>query len=1115
MPYSLRSLVPLILLGLCLASPPSLAEQTPSAAAVQQSLDSLGERKLAEAEQLAVKQTLERTLAFLRETEDSQQRQLELQKQLEQAPRLIGEAQRDFERLKASAVAPIAQRYGNSSLPQLEQLLAERNSQLGEWQRQIIEANSLITTAQTRPERAQAEISNNQIRSQTIRNTLKSGREANKPLNPEHRDLLNAELLKLDAQTALRRQELAGNSLLQDLGNSRRSLFEERIRRIEQELLELQTLINDKRRASSEKTLEEQALEAQKLGSDGLLASESTLNLKLSNYLLRSTDRLNVLTRQNLETKQKLDSLNQADQALDEQISVLQGSLLLSRILYQQKQALPTLRIDSNLADQIADLRLYQFELNQQREAISNASAYVDRLLAEQTRDAPSAQTRDALLDLVNTRRELIDRLNRELNALLNESITLQLNQKQLQSTSQALRATLDEQMFWIPSNKPLDLDWFKAAPRMLERQLIEMPWAATLGQLGAGLTERPLLFLPLLLLIGVLLWRRGYLYRKLGELHQDICHFKRDSQLHTPMAILLNLLLALPGTLFLALCGFALQMDARGQNLYLADAFFQMAQAWLVFYTLYRIFAHGGVAELHFRWQHEQVAFLHKQTRRLGLVVMALVAVVSIAEHQPASLAEDVIGISVVLACFALMTWLLNRLLLSGPAREHASALRQLLGLLFMLLPLALILAMAFGYYYTALKLSDRLINTLYLLALWLIVEATFVRGLAVAARRLAYQRAQSKRQAQVKEGPDGGETTVEEPTLDIEQVNQQSLRMIRLALLGTFLLGLYWVWADLISVFTYLDTITLYEYSSGSGDAASLVPISLSDVLGALIIVGITVALARNLPGLLEVLVLSRLELAQGSAYATTTLLSYLLVAIGFVVTLSTLGVSWDKLQWLVAALSVGLGFGLQEIFANFISGLIILFERPVRIGDVVTIGNLSGTVSKIRIRATTITDFDRKEIIVPNKTFVTDQLVNWSLNDTITRITLSIGVAYGSDLDLVRKLLMQAAQDNPRVLRDPAPLLFFLTFGESTLDHELRVHVRELADRNAATDEINRAIDRLFREHGIEIAFRQVDVFVKNLDQVEQPLERRVIAQAAATGAVSEPPPAGGTL
>src|SRR5690606_37423293 len=162
------------------------------------------------------------------------------------------------------------------------------------------------------------------------------------------------------------------------------------------------------------------------------------------------------------------------------------------------------------------------------------------------------------------------------------------------------------------------------------------------------------------------------------------------------------------------------------------------------------------------------------------------------------------------------------------------------------------------------------------------------------------------------------------------------------------------------------------------GTGETATLMPISLLDLLGSLIILGLTIALASNLPGLLEVLVLSRQQLAQGSAYATTTLLTYVISGAGFVATLGALGVSWDKLQWLVAALSVGIGFGMQEIFANFISGLIILFERPVRIGDVVTIGNLSGTVSRIRIRATTITDFDRKEIIVPNKTFVTDHLV-----------------------------------------------------------------------------------------------------------------------------------------
>lgn len=1067
---SLRAYLTVTLLSLCLCAPLLQAAESPTSAAVQRSLDNLAERKLPEAEQLALKQTLEKTLALLAEQADSQQQLRTLEQQLAQAPRLIAETQREYERLKASKPTEVSQRYGNSQLPQLEQLLAERDSQLNQWQQQLIDANSLIITAQTRPERAQAEISSNQNRSQEIGNALKTGRDTGKPLSAERRDQLLAELAKLDAQTQLRRQELAGNSLLQDLGNNRRSLYEERIRRIEQELLDLQTLINDKRRALSAQTVAEQSREAEKAGSDTLLARESALNLKLSDYLLRATERLNQLTRENLQTKQQLDSLSQSDQALEEQISVLQGSLLLSRILYQQQQALPTLKIDSTLADQIADLRLYQFELNQQRESVNNPSAYVDQLLAEHSAAAETPNLRADLLEITATRRELIDRLNRELNVLLNESITLQLNQKQLQSTAQALRATLDEQMFWIPSNKPLDLDWLKAAPGMLERQIAEQPWGSNLRQLGAGLTERPLLFLPLLLLIAVLLWRRGYLYRKLGELHQDIGHFKRDSQLHTPMAILLNLLLALPGTLFLTLCGFALQIDARGQNVSLGAAFFQMAQAWLVFYTVYRMLTEGGVAELHFRWGKPQVAFLHRQIRRLGMVVMALAAVVSIAEHQPAGLGEDVIGLCVVLSCYALMAWLLQKLLLSGPAREHASPFRMLIGIALSLLPLALIVAVGFGYYYTALKLSDRLINTLYLLMIWLIVEATFVRGLAVAARRLAYQRAMGKRQTPAKEAADGGEAPLEQPTLDIEQVNQQSLRLIRLALLGAFVAGLYWVWADLISVFAYLDNIALYEYSSGSGDAATQVPISLSDVLGALIIVGITVALGRNLPGLLEVLVLSRLQLAQGSAYATTTLLSYAIVGAGFVITLSTLGVSWDKLQWLVAALSVGIGFGMQAIFANFISGLILLFERPVRIGDLITIGGVTGTVNRIQIRATHITDGDRKAVIVPNQTFLTSQLINWTLTDTITRIVMTFNVNRGADLEQVRQLMLQATQENPRVLREPAANVQLKTYGAATLEHELRVYVRELSDRSLAIDELNRRIDQLFQEHDI---------------------------------------------
>lgn len=1077
---SLRAYLRTALLGLCLSLPfAAYAAEAPTTASIQNSLDKIAERKLPEADQKALQQVLEQTLSLLASKEDNEKKLAALKQQLTSAPKETSDNQKELARLKESKALPVAQRYATLTVPQLEQMLSERNTQQGELQKALSEANSLIINSQTRPERAQAEISSSQTRTQQINNILKTGKDGGKSINADQRNQLNAELASLNALTLLRRQELAGNSLLQDLGNARHDLLIERAARLEQEIQDLQTLINDKRLAQSQEAVTQQSIEAQKAGGSSLLATESAVNLKLSDYLLKSTDRLNELTQQNLRTKQQLDSLTQADQALDEQINVLKGSLLLSKILYKQKQTLSHLKVDRDLADQIADTRLYQFEVNQQREQMSSPVTYVDKLLAAQPQEDVTPQLRKALLEVAITRSDLLERLNRELSALLNESITLQLNQKQLLGTAQSLRTTLDEQMFWIPSNKPLDWDWLRYVPERLADQVANLPWGSGLKELADGLSQRPLLFLPLLLVIGALLWRRKYLYQRLGKVHQDIGHFRRDSQWHTPQAILINILLAMPVSLGLALCSYALQIDARGQNANLGAALWQLAQAWLVFYTAYRILAPGGVAEIHFRWHKPQVEFLRGWVRRLGTVVLALVGVVAVAEHQPSALADDVLGIGVVLTCYALMAWLLSRLLLSSPAHRDTSLFRRAVGVAFTALPIALFVAVCFGYYYTALKLTDRLIYTLYLLLFWLVIEAAFVRGLSVAARRLAYQRALSKRAA-AKEGLDG-EVITEEPTLDIEQVNQQSLRLIRLALLGGFIAGLYWVWSDLISVFAYLNNFVLYEYTSGTGAAASMVPISLGDLLGALVIVGITFALAGNLPGLLEVLVLSRLNLAQGSAYATTTLLSYTIVGVGIVSTLSTLGVSWDKLQWLVAALSVGLGFGMQEIFANFISGIMILFERPVRIGDTITIGNLSGTVSKIRIRATTITDFDRKDIIVPNKTFITGQLINWSLTDTVTRVTLKLGIDYGSDLDLVRELLLKGAHENPRVLKDPEPIVYFLNFGESSLDHELRMHVRDLGDRNPTLDEINRYINREFKAHNIKISVRQVEVFL----------------------------------
>ncbi|MGR9092863.1 MAG: mechanosensitive ion channel domain-containing protein, partial [Gammaproteobacteria bacterium] len=187
---------------------------------------------------------------------------------------------------------------------------------------------------------------------------------------------------------------------------------------------------------------------------------------------------------------------------------------------------------------------------------------------------------------------------------------------------------------------------------------------------------------------------------------------------------------------------------------------------------------------------------------------------------------------------------------------------------------------------------------------------------------------------------------------------------------------------------------------------------------------------------------------------------------------------------IQWLVAALSVGLGFGLQEIVANFVSGLVILFERPVRVGDTVTVGQLTGKVSQMRIRATTIIDWDRKEIVVPNKAFITEQVVNWTLSDPITRIVIQVGIAYGSDVNLAHRVMEETLRKLPLVLDEPEPRVYFVGFGDSSLDFKLYVYSRELEDRLPLTHAVHQEIFAALREHGIEIPFPQRDLHVRSV-------------------------------
>jgi potassium-dependent mechanosensitive channel len=249
------------------------------------------------------------------------------------------------------------------------------------------------------------------------------------------------------------------------------------------------------------------------------------------------------------------------------------------------------------------------------------------------------------------------------------------------------------------------------------------------------------------------------------------------------------------------------------------------------------------------------------------------------------------------------------------------------------------------------------------------------------------------------------------------------------------------------------------------------------------------LTFIAAGNLPGLLEIGLLSRISIDASTRYAISSVSRYLIVIVGSMIGLGLLGLRWGQLQWMAAALSVGLGFGLQEIFANFVSGLILLFERPFRVGDVITIGEYTGTVSRIRTRATTLIDFDNKEVVVPNKNFITERLINWTLSDSRTRLILKVGVAYGSDVKRVHALLLQAAAEHQRVLAEPPPRSWFMAFGASSLDFELRVFVDTVLDRMPVTSELNARITELFAEAGIEIAFPQLDLHVRDVADARQ--------------------------
>lgn len=224
------------------------------------------------------------------------------------------------------------------------------------------------------------------------------------------------------------------------------------------------------------------------------------------------------------------------------------------------------------------------------------------------------------------------------------------------------------------------------------------------------------------------------------------------------------------------------------------------------------------------------------------------------------------------------------------------------------------------------------------------------------------------------------------------------------------------------------------------------------------------------------------------KGARLSMARLAHYAIILAGFLFAISALGFEISKITIMLSALGVGIGFGLQGIVNNFVSGLILLFERPVRVGDVVQIEGAFAEIKKIGLRATTVETFDRADQIIPNADLTTNQVTNWTLSNRQIRLVIPVGVAYGSDIALVTETLLACAQTNPKVAKRPSPSVLFLNFGESSLDFELRVFVADFNHRLEVKSALNYQIDRSFRTANIEIAFPQRDLHLRNVDELD---------------------------
>ena len=993
-----------------------------------------------------------------------------------------------------------------------DKLIATLTERLNSVQEQLNESTSAYNSMQLLPSRAQNIITANNA---TIFEISKRLNDPTVKLLSDESGLLSFEIFVLEKQNSLLQSELRSLTTFQDIAN-----YKIRIGNLQKDYLnnylsnvraKQNTLFNNEIVNRPELNENEVDISTPKL------AAEFKYNSELANNIDKTLSDNARLKKDLQDVTSALNSARQIDKSLKEQLSDLSGSVILSRLLNRQLGELPKISISFKLDELIPNLNLYMYELRSYREQIFDIQIFVDDMIR---RDPSYEPYREQLIQLIRQRRALSDELYNTMSDGLTIAIDLRAKYNELNTTVGTLTTSINDHLFWLASNQGISLDFITNFYPTFMLQFRNFLRYTTTELVTHEILINYIQVLIPLLLIGFIFKRATPFFVRLTNELALRLDKASDNYTVTPRALIYHFFLILPKVAFITLIGsifiFFTVDDFDSQK----NITFLLMLHLICFLYMRHIMEPNSLVQRHFSVSPRVIAQNRAIIDQLWFVSIPMLMIANMREAEPTKISGDVIGYPLMVFGFLYLTFFAIKTVKRSIERVKPDMTFWTISIISIITPLTITVMLGLGYYYTVIQLLNRVAITLYICFLYLILSNTLRRELYVAEVKMLSairSRMQQQHEAQAN-AANLTATATATPEMQgkqrlesfrLELVNGRAYKLFNACLLTVFIYFMYQQWNDLAGVLTYLDHIYLWESIKIVDGQTISSTLSLGDVLLAIVIVIVAVVLNHNLPLLIERLFMIRKGVeAKSTSYTIKLITSYTITTLGVIFAASALGISWDNLQWLVAALSVGLGFGLQEIFGNFVSGIIILFERQLRVGDIVTLSNLSGTVSRIRIRATTITSFDNKEVVIPNKQFITSAVTNWSLSNTVTKLEFAIGVAYDADTNKAKDILRGIIRRCRDLNRDKKPLVFIKSLDASAVTIMCEVFVNEIGKRKAVYDYLSTEALRLFRDHNIEIPFDQLDVTIRNLDtNTTVTYTEKDVMQAAAMGAAAK--------